>query len=618
MEDRRVAVDDMPTDELPCDAVTDPGRVRALSESGLTEAPDPVLDGIAERVRQWLGVPVALVSLVQPEQQVFPGQAGLPEPWAQRRRTPLSHSFCQHVVATSRPLIVTDAREDPRVRENLAVRDLSVVAYAGMPLTDAEGHVLGSLCAIDVSPRQWSERELDLLAGLAESCSSELRLRLARVDAERERRRRDRVERDLSTSYQRSQDLLEASQAFTDVVTLADLRTRLADLAGPTLRPSLVALALLEEGGATWRLHDGRSTTPRAGMLLPWTGSSSPVTTTPRGVITELGTGRDPDGAFSPGFRSWLADLDAHTALVVRLVGRDAELGVMVMGWPDDPGLDDADRLFAATIAGYVAQIVPRVRFVEGRVTAAHQMQAAMLAPLPELAGLAIAARYQPADDREDVGGDWYDVSLLPTSSTGPPEIVAASVGDVVGHTLESAVRMGQVRSMLRQAAWDVVGPPSRVLTAVERANAGDGLALRGTAVLAHLRRRPGGWTMDWTNAGHPPPLVIAPDGTTVLLDGVDPLFGFPVAVRRPRVDRSADLVDGCTVFLHTDGLIERRGGDLDDGTARLRAVLHRHAGLAPQELVDTVVAELAPGADDDVVALAIRLDPTSRAAGTV
>ncbi|TDQ46384.1 serine phosphatase RsbU (regulator of sigma subunit) [Actinomycetospora succinea] len=589
--------------------------MRALARSGLNEAPDPVLDGIAERVRRWLDVPVALVSLVQSDQQVFPGQAGLPEPWAERRRTPLSHSFCQHVIATSQPLIVSDSREDPRVRDNLAIRDLSVIAYAGMPLTDAAGHVLGSLCAIDQHPRAWTPRDLELLRGLAEGCSAELRLRLARVDAEEERRRRDSVERDLSTSYRRSQSLLAASQAFSDVSDLAGLRARLADLITPTLRPSSVALALQDEGGGVYRLHDGRPTTPPDGAVLPWTEPSAAATTAPHDAVVDIGSGGQTDGAFPTGVGSWLAVLDAHTALVVRLTGRVSDLGLMVLGWPVDPHLSDADRLFAATVAGYVAQVVPRVRFVEGRVLVAHEMQAAMLAPLPAVSGVEIAARYQPADDREDVGGDWYDASLLPGATGESPPIVAASVGDVVGHTLDSAVRMGQMRSMLRQAAWDVAGPPSRALAAVERANAGDGLGLVGTAVLVHLRRRThGGWSMTWTNAGHPPPLIVAPDGSTALLEGVDPLFGFPVAVRRPRIDHEVVLDDGCTVFLHTDGLIERPGGDLDEATARLRDTLTRHAALSPQDLVDTVVSELAPGADDDVVALAIRLEPAPRA----
>ena len=579
--------------------LTDPGRVRALTESGLSETPDAVLDELAERVRRWLGVPVALVSLVQPGQQVFPGQAGLPAPWSHRRRTPLSHSFCQHVVATSEPLVVVDAREDPRVRDNLAVRDLSVIAYAGMPLTDVEGRVLGSLCAIDVSPRRWTDHELDVLGGLAVACSAELRLRLARVDAERERERRDRVERDLSASSERSQLLLRASQTLTGASGMADVRRRLVELVSSTLRPSWVGLALADEGGGGLRLHDGAPDTPAVGMSL----------NTPPDVPGEVTVDAGSDAPLPSGLRSRLAALRVHTALVLGLADQDDDLGLLVLGWPGESGLGFAGRLFATTVAGYVAQAVARVRFVEGRVTVAHEMQAAMLAPLPVFPDVELAARYRAADDHEDVGGDWYDASVLPDPAGPSTPMLAVSVGDVVGHTLDSAIRMGKVRSMLRQAAWDVAGGPSVVLTAVERAIAGDGLGLVGTAVLAHLRRLDdGGWALRWTNAGHPPPIVVPPEGPLRLLDGLDPLFGLPVAVTRPRRDHDVELPDGCVVFLYTDGLVERRGQDLDDGTAQLVATLARHRALPPQELVDVTVASLASSATDDVVAVAVRL----------
>lgn len=150
-------------------------------EPALPAHSDPAFERFARLVRRQLGVPVALVTFVSADEQVFPGSVGLPEPWQSTRRTPLSHSFCQHVVRSAAPLVVTDAREHPLVRDNLAIPDLSVVAYAGMPLTDADGAVVGSLCAIDSRPRTWSQDDLDVLTDLAEACSSELQLRVART-----------------------------------------------------------------------------------------------------------------------------------------------------------------------------------------------------------------------------------------------------------------------------------------------------------------------------------------------------------------------------------------------------------------------------------------------------
>ncbi len=149
----------------------------------LPASSDPALERFARLVRRQLDVPVALVTLVSANEQVFPGAIGLPEPWQSTRCTPLSHSFCQHVVRSSAPLLISDARTDPLVADNLAIPDLNVIAYAGVPLTDADGVVVGSLCAIDSRPRTWSDEDLAVLTDLAGACSSELQLRRAQQRA---------------------------------------------------------------------------------------------------------------------------------------------------------------------------------------------------------------------------------------------------------------------------------------------------------------------------------------------------------------------------------------------------------------------------------------------------
>lgn len=165
------------------DPLHDPGRLARVAATGLDAAPDEAFDRFAGLVRTMLGVPVALVSLVDDVRQVFPGASGLPGSLADSRQAPLSHPFGPMVVTTAEPLVITDARTDPRVRDSMAVSDLPVVGYAGMPLTDDSGNVLGALCAIDDQPRQWANDHLDLLRDLAAACSSEIRLRLAAARA---------------------------------------------------------------------------------------------------------------------------------------------------------------------------------------------------------------------------------------------------------------------------------------------------------------------------------------------------------------------------------------------------------------------------------------------------
>lgn len=156
----------------------EPLRLTALRETQLLDSPgEEAFDRFTRLAARLLDVPVALFSLVDADRQFFKSQTGLPQPWAQKRETPLSHSFCQHVVASDAPLVVEDARSDPRVQDNLAVRDLDVVAYLGVPVRSSEGFVLGSLCAIDVVPRQWSRADLDALTDIASALMSELELR---------------------------------------------------------------------------------------------------------------------------------------------------------------------------------------------------------------------------------------------------------------------------------------------------------------------------------------------------------------------------------------------------------------------------------------------------------
>jgi GAF domain-containing protein len=155
----------------------DPKRLRALRASGLLDSPPTeAFDRLTHLVRRVLAVPVALISLVDSERQFFKSQIGLPEPWASRRETPLSHSFCQYTVRDRKPLVVSDAREHPELKDNLAVPDLGVVAYAGIPLITEDGYALGSLCAIDNQPRFWTTEQVELLADLARLAVDEIKL----------------------------------------------------------------------------------------------------------------------------------------------------------------------------------------------------------------------------------------------------------------------------------------------------------------------------------------------------------------------------------------------------------------------------------------------------------
>lgn len=173
----------MMTPALPNPVLSDPARLAALVRVGLTPGErsrgNEALDRLASLTGKILRAPVALVTLIEDERQVFQGMTGVPEPWASQRECPLDYSLCQHVVATGRPLVIDDTKKDGRVSENLAVREVGVAAYLGVPLTTTDGLVLGSLCVFDMQPRQWSDEDVETLSGLATFANTELEFRRA-------------------------------------------------------------------------------------------------------------------------------------------------------------------------------------------------------------------------------------------------------------------------------------------------------------------------------------------------------------------------------------------------------------------------------------------------------
>ena len=155
-----------------------PARLAALRVTGLLDGTsNAVLDRLTRLVTRLLGVPIALVSLVDDRGQYFPGLAGLGGWAGEQRSAPLTHSFCKHVVMSESLLLVQDAALHPLVHDNRACTELGVAAYAGVPLRTAEGHTLGALCAIDTNPVDWNAEQLAILEDLAAAAMAEIELR---------------------------------------------------------------------------------------------------------------------------------------------------------------------------------------------------------------------------------------------------------------------------------------------------------------------------------------------------------------------------------------------------------------------------------------------------------
>ena len=231
-----------------------------------------------------------------------------------------------------------------------------------------------------------------------------------------------------------------------------------------------------------------------------------------------------------------------------------------------------------------------------------------MLTEPPRIEGCEIVVRYVPAAAGAEIGGDWYDAFF---DRGGQPVL---AIGDVVGHDTRAAAAMGQVRGLLRGISYSSGGTPAEVLSRVDRAVQGLALDTMATALVARLETGPGvraGTSLlRWSNAGHPPPVLISGDGSVTLLEGsADLLLG--VAPESSRENHVAELEAGATVLLYTDGLVERRDRDIDAGTDALVAVLREFAGLPLEELCDRVLERLfLPDAQDDVAVLGLRIVP--------
>jgi len=150
-------------------------RIRAVRSSGLLDIHDqPEFDDIVEAVKCAFNCPVSVLSILDEDRQVFIAHLGLPGRWAESGETPLTHSFCQHVVRDKQPLIVGDATVHDLVRNNLAIPDLGVASYMGVPVTLPDGMVIGALAAIDSQPRNWTDSELDLLSRLGKVACNQI------------------------------------------------------------------------------------------------------------------------------------------------------------------------------------------------------------------------------------------------------------------------------------------------------------------------------------------------------------------------------------------------------------------------------------------------------------
>src|SRR5438034_1140278 len=216
-----------------------------------------------------------------------------------------------------------------------------------------------------------------------------------------------------------------------------------------------------------------------------------------------------------------------------------------------------------------------------------------------EIPGVDLATRYVPATKYVEVGGDWYDVILLPNGRLG------VAIGDVAGHGLRAASTMGQLRMALRAYAIESESP-AKVVERLGRLSRTLGVAEMAT--LVYLVFDPDSCSVTFANAGHPPPLLIPENAEPAYLEeGLTPPLGASDAAGEEATTR---LAPGSTLLLFTDGLIERRGISLRDGMAKLRSEAWS-PGPDLEGFCDYLLSSFVQKqVDDDIALLALRPVP--------
>lgn len=279
-------------------------------------------------------------------------------------------------------------------------------------------------------------------------------------------------------------------------------------------------------------------------------------------------------------------------------------LGAILLGHPNPNRLTGDLQPQIEALGQQAAVALENALHHERQRGIAETLQLSLLPDrLPSLPGMTLTARYVPGST-EAVGGDWYDVFLLPRGQLG------LVMGDVAGRGVRAAAAMGLLRNALRAYAMEGHSPAA----VAERLNSLVDISYMAT--LIYLVFDPATSTLRYVNLGHLSPLVIPPGGEPLFIKGGSP----PLGADRPLrvVDYMETLAPGASLFLYTDGLVERRGERLDEGLERLRRAVGSQPSVNrdPEDLIDDILARMLSGKppDDDVAVLALHtgaLDPT-------
>ncbi|MEU3184028.1 GAF domain-containing SpoIIE family protein phosphatase [Streptomyces sp. NPDC006923] len=412
---------------------------------------------------------------------------------------------------------------------------------------------------------------------------------------------------ELGQAQEKLQILLTAMLALSRETELAVLLRRIVTSAMALVRARYGAMGVLSEdgGGLSQFIPVGLSAEEVGdleGVELPHgRGLLGKLIQDPEPLRVQDIAGHPAAAGFPPGHPAMKTLLGVAITVQGRVYG-NLYLSERLDGQP----FDSHDEEVIEALAGAAAVAIEKASLYERVRSEAERFQRLLLPKLPDPWPLAAAAVYRPAAKPNHLGGDWYDVLILPDG------VCAAVIGDVSGHDLTAAAAMSQTRNMLRALLCTQPESPSAVLTQLDFTLNALAADLVTTVLVALVQPHDGAWTLRWSSAGHPPPLLLAP-GEPARYLGIEPCLPLGVEPDGPRHDRTHFLPAAATVVFFTDGLVEHHQIPIDTGLRALAELASAHAELPVDELCRLLADDHPSDGHDDLAVLVVR---TPSAAG--
>ncbi|MEV6981209.1 SpoIIE family protein phosphatase [Sphaerisporangium sp. NPDC051017] len=427
---------------------------------------------------------------------------------------------------------------------------------------------------------------------------------------------RGRLTDQLGAAALRTARLQGATAMLAEALTVEQVVQVIIDVGRTALAADRSSVALLDTDRAALKLTNsgGLPDVPSDGEEIPLSQTS---------IMTMAVNSRRPVFAESPeSLKAQLVEAGADEAVIggflahsderawvgLPLLAAGRALGALRFAFTRPYKISQEDGVFLEALAGQCALAVERATLFEREHRTAETLQRSLLPDrLPVIPGLVLAQRFRSGSRHVQVGGDWYDAFVLQDAR------VAAVVGDVMGKGVKAAAGMGRIRNAMRALAL-TNPPPAAVLTGLDRVFDATEEEEQVTT-LAYMVVEPGTGEGTLALAGHPPPLLVSPQGTAVLSDG-EP--GTPLGWPAVRKQFRFCVPPGHTAVLYSDGLVENRKRGLDAGLAELSSVVAEAPPEVlgnPHMLLDFLVDRMLAGyeQDDDVTVLAVHVPAATK-----